>query len=77
MIQIETFETMSAPEKLREIEYIETLIKYTLRCEQETGILVMKEQRERLEELLTLMYYMYKKDNNGRKQSKRKQKKSK
>jgi hypothetical protein len=77
MIQIEIFEKMGKAEKLREIEYIETLIKYTLRTEKESGILVMKEQRERLEELLTLMYYMYKGNNNGPNKSKRKSKKSK
>lgn len=75
MVSLEAFEKLNNKEKAREIEHVEILLKYSLRAQEESGSILFKEQSERIEEMLTLLYYM--RDKNEGKRSKRKRKKSK
>lgn len=75
MVSLEAFEKLNNKEKAREIEHVEILLKYSLRAQEESGSILFKEQSERIEEMLTLLYYM--RNKNEGKRSKRKRKKSK
>jgi len=55
MKSLTQIKSMKVEEKRNEVEYIKKLLFYTKRAADETGIVVMKEQQNRLREFLKLI----------------------